>query len=110
VDDEVLITKSLAMILTQEGFRVSAFTDPLEALERVESTPPDLVISDVMMPQLSGIELAIRIKKTRPQCKILLFSAFPPDLLHTARAEGHDFRLLQKPVHPAELLLEIDRI
>ncbi len=110
VDDEVLITKSLALILRHEGFRVSAFTDPLEALEQIESTPPDLVISDVMMPQLSGIELAIRIRESQPGCKILLFSAFPPDLLHKAQADGHNFRLLQKPVHPTDLLLEIDRI
>ena len=110
VDDEVMITRSLALILSREGFRVSSFTNPLEALASLESTPPDLVITDVMMPQLSGIELAIRIRRSRPECEILLLSAFTADLLEKTRAEGHDFRLLQKPIHPTELLLEINQL
>lgn len=110
VDDEVQITQTLALILTREGFRVSAFTNPLEALESMKTTSPDLLISDVMMPQLSGVELAIRTSKSRPDCKILLFTASTADLLKNARANGHDFRLLRKPVHPSDLLQEIEDI
>jgi CheY-like chemotaxis protein len=110
VDDEVQITQTLALILTREGFRVSAFNYPLEALESMKTTAPDLLISDIMMPQLSGVELAIRTSLSRPQCKILLFTASTADLLQHARANGHNFRLLRKPVHPSELLQEIDDI
>jgi len=110
VDDEVQITQSLSLILSREGFRVSSFNNPLEALESMKTTSPDLLISDVMMPQLSGVELAIRTSQYRPECKILLFTASTADLLKNARANGHNFRLMQKPVHPTELLQEIDAI
>jgi CheY-like chemotaxis protein len=110
VDDEVLITKSLSLILSYEGFRVSSFNNPLEALERMKTTAPDVLISDVMMPQLSGVDLAIHTTESRPECKILLFSASTGDILQNARARGHHFRLLRKPVHPTELLQEIHQL
>jgi CheY-like chemotaxis protein len=107
VDDEELITTSLRLILGRQGFEVFAFTRPLEALDRMHSVVPDLLISDVMMPQLSGIQLAIETRKLLPGCRILLFSAAALDLGLQTRAQGHDFRMLQKPVHPDALLQEI---
>jgi DNA-binding response OmpR family regulator len=107
VDDEEMITSSLEVILGREGFDVFGFTNPLKALERMETVEPDLLISDVMMPQLNGIDLAIRTRIVRPDCRILLFSAAASELSKEAWADGHDFRLLQKPVHPDELLREI---
>jgi DNA-binding response OmpR family regulator len=107
VDDEEMIAKSLALILSREGFDVSCFTNPLEAMERMETVAPDLLISDVMMPQLSGIDLAIHTRKSRPGCRILLFSAAASELLRKGRL---DFRLLQKPLHPNELLVEIEKL
>ena len=61
------------------------------------------------MPGLSGVDLAIQMGAQYPKCKILLFSgqAATLDLLEDARAQGHDFHLLLKPVHPTELLAEI---
>ena len=108
VDDEVMITESLSLILDREGFDVAAFTNPLEAMEHMQADPPDLLISDIMMPELSGIDLAIRTAESFPDCRILLVSAAPEEVLHQARADGHDFRLLQKPLHPKDLLHEID--
>jgi DNA-binding NtrC family response regulator len=110
VDDEVLITESLSLILGRRGFLVSSFNNPMEALEQMRCTPPDLLISDVAMPQLSGVDLAIQVRKMRPECRILLFSgqAATLDLLRAARKQGHNFRLLQKPMHPEELIEEID--
>jgi CheY-like chemotaxis protein len=80
--------------------------NPLEALQISLSEPPDLLISDVKMPQLSGTDLAIRIREGCPKCKILLFSAQAgsADLLDGARKQGHDFHLLSKPIHPSDLL------
>jgi DNA-binding response OmpR family regulator len=107
VDDEEMITSSLGLILGREGFDVFGFTNPLQALERMQTVGPDLLISDVMMPQLNGIDLAIQTKIVRPDCRILLFSAAAAELGKEAWADGHDFRLLQKPVHPDILLREI---
>jgi CheY-like chemotaxis protein len=109
VDDEHVIATTLAVILQNSGFSTKAFTDPLEALASCKIDPPDLVISDVMMPGMTGIELAIQIKALCPDCKVLLFSgqSQTADLLSSARDQGHDFVLLTKPVHPADLLLGI---
>jgi len=110
VDDEDVIASTLAMILRfQGGFHATSFNRPADALEAAHGDPPDLLISDVVMPGLSGTELAIKIKALCPGCKILLFSgqASTANLLETARINGHDFQLLTKPVHPAELLAKI---
>ena len=109
VDDEQVISQSLAIILRREGYDASYFTNPLEALEQMKTTPPDLLISDVMMPEISGIELAIRVAERYPDCKILLFSgqAATTDLMNDARAQGYSFQLLPKPLHPRQLLEEI---
>jgi CheY-like chemotaxis protein len=66
VDDEVLIAQALAAILTQNGFSVTAFNNPQHALEAALMDPPDLLISDVVMPELSGVQLAIQITPKLP--------------------------------------------
>ena len=106
VDDETVIATTLTAILKQSGFDAVAFTNPHQALAAAGEKSPDLLISDVVMPQLSGIDLAIQLKKKVPACKILLFSgqAATADLLSSAREKGHDFALLSKPVHPTDLL------
>jgi two-component system cell cycle response regulator CpdR len=107
VDDEELITRSLAQILRNEGFEVTPFNNPLKALSRLESGAPDLLISDVMMPELNGIELARETRKALPDCSILLFSGAADDLMREAGHAGVGFRMLSKPLHPDRLLEEI---
>jgi DNA-binding NtrC family response regulator len=109
VDDETVIAATLAMILKTSGFDARSFTNPLEALSAADVEPPQLLITDVVMPEMLGTDLAIEMKRRCPDCKILLFSgqAATSDLLAKARAEGHEFNLLTKPVHPADLLREI---
>jgi len=110
VDDEDVIATTLAMILRlQGGFQARSFTNPLDALSVALKDAPDLLISDVVMPQMSGIELAIQVRQHCPDCKVLLFSgqASTASLLETAREQGYDFELLLKPVHPSDLLAKI---
>ncbi len=109
VDDEFIIASSLGLILRSKGYDAVSFSGPVDVLEAARATPPDLLISDVIMPQISGIELAIRIQKECPNCKVLLFSgqAATVGLLAEARAAGHDFEILAKPVHPTDLLAKI---
>lgn len=109
VDDEPLIALTLVAILQMHGYSASFFTSPLDALAAARMKVPDLLISDVGMPGISGIDLAIRMKAQNPECKILLFSGAPSsiELLDSARAQGHDFDLLLKPVPPPQFLAEI---
>ena len=104
-----VISSTLAAIFNMNGYLARCFTDPIEALAAAQSDAPDLLISDVAMPGISGVDLAIQMRARHPMCKILLFSgqAGTLDLLENARAQGHDFHLLLKPVHPSELLAEI---
>ena len=109
VDDEVVIAQTLATILSNAGFQASAFDRPENAIAACAEQTPHLLITDVAMPGMTGIELAIHFRKTEPECKVLLFSgqASTADLLEKARAQGYDFDLLAKPVHPADLLAKL---
>jgi CheY-like chemotaxis protein len=109
VDDERRIADTLAIILNRNGFDATAVYTGTEAVERARDTRPDLIISDVIMPDMNGIEAAIRIRQALPGCKILLFSgqAATADLLEKARAQGHEFEILAKPVHPQDLLAKL---
>lgn len=109
VDDEPTIASTLGLILSQQGFDVTTFTDPLEAWKAVQTEAPDLVIADVIMPGLSGIDLAIVIRETCPGCTVLLFSGqiATHAMIEGAKARGHDFVVLPKPVHPLEILARV---
>jgi CheY-like chemotaxis protein len=109
VDDEQVIADTLAKILDLNGYEASAVYTGTAAVESARSLQPDLIISDVIMPDMDGIQAAIRIRSFLPDCKILLFSgqAATADLLENARAQGHEFEILGKPVHPSDLLAKL---
>jgi CheY-like chemotaxis protein len=105
-DDERVIADTLAMILNQSGFEARAVYSGEKALELVPTFMPDMLISDVIMGGLNGIDAAIKVRSLVPKIKILLFSgqAATADLLEKARAQGYEFEILAKPVHPQDLL------
>jgi DNA-binding NtrC family response regulator len=109
VDDERVIADTLSIILSKNGFAPMTAYDAETALELAAVVPPDLLLTDVAMPGMNGIDLAIAIAASIPDCKILLFSgqASTVDLLDRARHEGHHFNLLTKPVHPTDMLKRI---
>jgi CheY-like chemotaxis protein len=108
-DDERVIADTLAMILNQSGFEARAVYSSEKALELVPVFQPEMLISDVIMGELNGIDAAIQIRKLLPNIKILLFSgqAATADLLEKARAQGYEFEILAKPVHPQDLLTKL---
>jgi DNA-binding NtrC family response regulator len=109
VDDERVIADTLSIILGKSGFKTMTAYDGTEALKLASAVTPDLIISDVVMPGMSGIDLAIALTKLIPACKVLLFSgqAATIDLLAKAREDGHEFTTLTKPVHPTDMLRRI---
>src|ERR1700743_627791 len=108
-DDERVIADTLAMILNQSGFEARAVYTGEKALELTPEFKPDMLISDVIMADLNGIDAAIKIREILPHIKILLFSgqAATADLLEKARAQGYEFEILAKPVHPQDLLAKL---
>lgn len=109
VDDESVIADTLAEILTRSGYAGVAVYDGDSALETALLMPPEMLITDVVLPGMSGIELAITVRRIFPDCKIILFSgqASTADLLAAARQDGHHFTLLNKPLHPKDLLMRV---
>jgi CheY-like chemotaxis protein len=109
VDDEQVIADTLAKILDMNGYEASAVYTGAAAVESARTLQPDMVISDIIMPDMNGIEAAISIRSFLPTCKILLFSgqAATASLLENASARGHEFEILAKPVHPSDLLARL---
>ncbi len=111
VDDERIIADTMSLILSHNGFTALTAYDGASGLELAAVIPPELLITDVVMPGMTGIELAIAIQQTVPDCEILIFSgqASTTDMLSAARLAGHDFKALAKPVHPTVMLAEASR-
>ena len=112
VDDHSVIVMTVVAILNESGFKATGFNGAADALQAAETGCPDLLITDVSMPGMNGIELAIRFRSLYPTCKIVLFSghAATGDLLVAAKGQGHDFRILAKPIHPKDLLAAIKKL
>lgn len=106
VDDERLLADTTAAILRRAGFHAKTAYDGFGALEMAASFRPDYLLTDIMMPAMNGVELAIAITKIYPATKILLFSgqAGITDILENSKARGYEFPLLAKPVHPSRLI------
>jgi CheY-like chemotaxis protein len=111
VDDETTIAETLVEILQGEGFEAMSASTGQAAVELARTFQPDLVLSDVIIPGLNGIEAGVKIREFLPECRIILFSgqAATLDLLKEARERGHEFEILAKPIKPEALLTIIRR-
>ncbi len=110
VDDDVIMLQAIKTMLTKEGYQVFATTDAEDALVTIEEEEFDLVISDIMMPYISGIELLTAIKKINKKIPIIIVSALDQkEVILTAFQEGaEDF--VKKPISLSELLLRVNRV
>ena len=106
IDDEPVIADTVVEILNGEGFEAMAVSTGASAIELAKAFDPDVVLSDVIMPGLNGIETGIRIREIAPNCRVILFSgqAATVDLLEEAREQGHRFDILAKPIRPEQLI------
>ena len=106
VDDEALIADTIVQILNRNGFIAEAAYSGADAINLAKKHCPELVLSDVMMPHVDGVEAAIAIREACPDTRIVLFSgqAATVEILARARQRGHDFELLPKPIHPTQLI------
>ena len=109
VDDERLIADTLTAILNEHDFEATGVYSGEEAMEAARTMQPDVVLSDVLMPRMSGIDLGIKLRGEFPETSIFLFSgqAATAELLHKAHADGHRFELLPKPIHPEHLMARL---
>jgi len=110
VDDEKVIADSVAMILKHSGYAAEARYSGTEALKAIHTLCPDIIVSDVVMPDFNGIQLAKAVRSLCPEAHIVLFSGNVDTamLLDDASMEGYFFKILAKPVHPLTLLKAIE--
>uniref|UniRef100_A0A7C3V3B6 Response regulator n=1 Tax=Desulfobacca acetoxidans TaxID=60893 RepID=A0A7C3V3B6_9BACT len=103
VDDEAEFVSALAERLNLRGFDVQAATSGEEALEKVNAFSPQVVVLDVLMPGMSGLEVLKRIKKTHPQVQVILLTGRGSwDGIQGIREGAYD--CLMKPIQIEELM------
>jgi two-component system cell cycle sensor histidine kinase/response regulator CckA len=105
VDDEPAVRAVAARILERGGFRVLQAPDGAGALELVDRHgPPQVVLTDLMMPGVGGAELARRLKERWPALPIVFMSGYSPEELHRQGATVSEGELIQKPFTPDALV------
>lgn len=106
VDDQQVIADTTMMVLNQSGFRAERAYSSESGLEMALKLKPDYLLTDIVMPGMNGIDLALRVRRDLPATVIVLISgqAGVTDLLRDAHALGNEFNLLAKPIHPEKLL------
>jgi CheY-like chemotaxis protein len=113
IDDEPGILKILRKILEGAGHTVSDAPDGAVALRHFEGRPADLVITDIFMPGMDGIEFLVSIRKTDPDARVLAMSGggllSRDQALSDASLLGAD-QILQKPFSKDEVLEAVDRM
>lgn len=106
VEDEKVVADTLGQILAANGYEIRVVYSGEDAVSLIAGWRPDVAILDVMLPKMNGIELALVLKETLPECHALLFSGQPSveGLMQKAKREGHQFEIFAKPVHPSVML------
>ena len=109
VDDEVETLRLVGLTLQRQGYQIIAAANGTQALEMVQSESPDLIILDVMMPDLDGLEVArqVRASEKSTHIPILMFSAKTKVEDQVAGMESGADAYLTKPIHPAELANQV---
>jgi CheY-like chemotaxis protein len=111
VDDHEIIADTTAAILNRCGFQAVHTYNAYTALQIAAMLKPDFLLTDVSMPIMNGVELAIAITRLLPATKILLFSgqAGVSDILREGEEKGYVFDVVAKPIHPEKLMEHLKR-
>lgn len=107
-DDDAMRTY-LARALGNAGYEVSAVSQGTDAVPLLEDVDFDLLLSDIVMPGMDGIELAQRCAEISPRTKIMFITGFAAVAMRTSRERPQN-RILSKPFHLRELVMEIERL
>ena len=109
VDDQDVMRDSLAATLVREGHEVVAAVDGAAAVARLSSARFDLLITDLRMPRMTGIELLNEAKKLRPELPVVLMTAFATvnTAVEAMKLGAYDY--IQKPFDGDEIKLLVDR-
>lgn len=108
VDDDERVLEMLKLSVLGEGFRAEAFQDPREALERARTTPFAVIISDLNMAAMNGLDFLNRVREYQPDAaRILITGVLTLDVALEAINRGEIYRFIAKPWIHAELLVTL---
>ena len=109
-EDDESMRGFLERALGKAGYEVIAFANGKDAHERLQEEPFTLLLTDIVMPQMDGIELARRASELDPDLKIMFITGFAAVILNSDSAAPKDARVLSKPFHLKDLVREVDRL
>jgi len=104
VDDEKLIADGITTALRGAEFAVETFYDARPALLRLKDCLPDILVSDIVMPEIDGIMLALAVREQNPSCKVVLMSGNPDWKNQGHFHERDGFEILMKPFSLSQLV------
>src|ERR1039458_10067699 len=106
VDDEEIVIKSCLGILAGDEFQVESVQDGREALKKIEENPYDVVILDIMMPNIDGLEVLRRVKETHPNVDVIMITGLSQVDTAVQAMKLGAFDYISKPFEPDELKLD----
>jgi len=109
-EDDESMRGFLVRALKKAGYEVTDFANGEEAYERLKAEPFTLLLTDIVMPKMDGIELARRASELDPDLKIMFITGFSAVLLNNDIAAPKDAHVLSKPFHLRDLVREVDRL
>ena len=109
-EDDESMRRFLVRALERAGYEVVAFGDGVAAYDRLREEPFSLLLTDIVMPEMDGIELARKAAELDPDLKIMFITGFAAVTLNTESGPPEDAKVLSKPFHLKDLVREIDRL
>ncbi len=109
IDDNVMVRKIIRNIFRNEGYEIEEAENGIEGLDMVKQEPFHLIITDILMPKMEGLELIIHLKRDFPKIKVIAISGGKPYYLYMAKKLGIE-GVFTKPVDPQELLKAVKRL
>jgi two-component system cell cycle response regulator CpdR len=109
-EDDDSMRGFLARALVKAGYDVIAFANGAEAYDRLKEEAFSLLLTDIVMPRMDGIELARRASELDPELKIMFITGFAAVTLNSDKPAPKDARVLSKPFHLKELVAEVDKL
>ena len=108
-EDDRVMREYLTRALERSGYAVSAVDCGTAAIPLLESEPFDLLLTDIVMPEMDGIELAQRAGEIAPELRVMFITGFAAVTLKAGKSMPQA-RVLSKPFHLRDLVLEVDRL
>ncbi len=109
-EDDDSMRRFLARALERAGYDVVSYGNGVEAFEVLKAKPVELLLTDIVMPEMDGIELAKRGAALHPDMKIMFITGFAAVALQPHNDTPKDSRVLSKPIHLKDLVREVDRM